>query len=48
VVDELIPTAGHHVERSANNPIESDHAAATTSSVTLRLTAAFTKLTAAI
>ena len=26
VLDELIPSAWHHVERYANNPIESDHA----------------------
>jgi len=26
VLDELIPAAWHHVERYANNPIESDHA----------------------
>jgi transposase-like protein len=25
VLDELIPSAWHHVERYANNPIESDH-----------------------
>jgi transposase-like protein len=26
VLDELIPSAWHHVERYANNPVESDHA----------------------
>ena len=26
VLDELIPSAWHHVERFANNPVESDHA----------------------
>jgi transposase-like protein len=26
VLDELLPSAWHHVERYANNPIESDHA----------------------
>lgn len=26
VLDELIPSAWHHIERHANNPIESDHA----------------------
>jgi transposase-like protein len=26
VLDELIPSAWHYVERYANNPIESDHA----------------------
>jgi transposase, IS6 family len=26
VLDELIPSAWHHVERDANNPVESDHA----------------------
>jgi transposase, IS6 family len=25
VLDELIPSAWHHVERHANNPIEADH-----------------------
>jgi transposase-like protein len=25
VLDELIPSAWHHVERYANNPIEADH-----------------------
>jgi IS6 family transposase len=25
VLDELIPSAWHHVERHANNPIENDH-----------------------
>jgi hypothetical protein len=25
VLDELIPTAWHHVGRHANNPIEADH-----------------------
>jgi transposase-like protein len=25
VLDELVPQAGHHVERHANNPIEADH-----------------------
>ena len=25
VLDELIPSAWHHVERYANNPIETDH-----------------------
>ena len=25
VLDELIPSARHHVERHANNPIEADH-----------------------
>jgi transposase-like protein len=25
VLDELIPSAGHHVEQHANNPIEADH-----------------------
>jgi IS6 family transposase len=25
VLDELIPTARHHVEQYANNPIEADH-----------------------
>ena len=25
VLDDLIPTAWHHVERYANNPIEADH-----------------------
>ena len=26
VLDKLIPSARHHVERYANNPVESDHA----------------------
>jgi transposase, IS6 family len=26
VLDELFPSAWHHIERYANNPIESDHA----------------------
>jgi transposase-like protein len=26
VLDELVPSTWHHVERWANNPIESDHA----------------------
>jgi hypothetical protein len=25
VLDELVPSACHHVERYANNPIEADH-----------------------
>ena len=25
VLDELVPSAWHHVERHANNPIEADH-----------------------
>jgi transposase, IS6 family len=25
VLDELIPSAWHHIERYANNPIEADH-----------------------
>jgi transposase-like protein len=25
VLDELVPSAWHHVERYANNPIEADH-----------------------
>ena len=25
VLDELVPSAWHHVERYANNPVESDH-----------------------
>ncbi|MFC6021410.1 DDE-type integrase/transposase/recombinase [Plantactinospora solaniradicis] len=25
VLDELVPTAWHHVERHANNPVEADH-----------------------
>jgi transposase-like protein len=25
VLDELIPSARHHVEQHANNPIEADH-----------------------
>jgi len=25
VLDELVPSAWHHVERFANNPIEADH-----------------------
>ena len=30
VLDELIPSAWHHVERYANNPIEADHASSNT------------------
>jgi transposase, IS6 family len=30
VLDELIPSAWHHVERYANNPIEADHHTTTT------------------